>query len=432
MKEDIRIQKSRSLARLLRFDKASLYDEGGWRNVSDVLDILSISIQDLREIVNDDPKNKERGKGRFELSEDESKIRARDGHAKWIPLAPQKPANYYPAVLYHGTCLQSVRSILKNGINSMERAYVHLSEDKAEALRVGSRHKDPVVLSVNTQYITDKGNHIYSPASFAWLSEEVPSEAIKDEAFIGRLVAYYESEEQGAAILNVCTNPDTLNYVMELIKSENDSVRAIDFVVSFPDYCKTVSAIRQRIAFENDVRSKAIIAYVPIPVDADDSHYRCDSESLSYLIRQLHQFCLASVILENMPQIKLKDKKRALFYLEMSMWCRNRDIKCFIPIDWNDIHKVWEKSQQFWFYPTFSENSLKELFNSIYHFSDAPLGAKKMRGVVWLTVPGDSKEIMSDIQEFVWHLRDRCDLLLFGLNVAPIQDHKAVLYLMTE
>lgn len=193
----IRIEKSRKLAKLLRWDKPECYETGGWRRVEDILQRLDVTIEELQELVQLDPKNQNSpGRGRFEFSADLSKIRARDGHANWIPLEEKRPTESFPAKLYHGTSLDNVASILSKGILSMDRRYVHLSADRAEAFRVASRRKNPVVLEIDTQLLIQNGGKIYSPDSIAWLCSEVSSKAIKDYMYIGQGVVYFECPEQ--------------------------------------------------------------------------------------------------------------------------------------------------------------------------------------------------------------------------------------------
>ena len=85
-------------------------------------------------------------KKRFELSEDGTKIRARQGHSVKIelglePLAP-------PDLLFHGTATKTLPVILNEGLKPMNRHHVHLSEDTATAVKVGRRHGKPAVLKV--------------------------------------------------------------------------------------------------------------------------------------------------------------------------------------------------------------------------------------------------------------------------------------------
>lgn len=60
-----------------------------------------------------------------------------------------------------GTSPSAAESILKNGLKSRNRVYVHLSEDIETAYAVGKRHSDtPVILKINTKKLIEEDNEI--------------------------------------------------------------------------------------------------------------------------------------------------------------------------------------------------------------------------------------------------------------------------------
>jgi RNA:NAD 2'-phosphotransferase (TPT1/KptA family) len=86
----------------------------------------------------------ENDKQRFTLSADSQQIRASPGHSIAIDLPPADPSEF----LYHGTALQFVNAILRQGLRPGRRQHVHLSAHPATATNVGRRRGQPVVLTV--------------------------------------------------------------------------------------------------------------------------------------------------------------------------------------------------------------------------------------------------------------------------------------------
>lgn len=120
-------------------------DENGWVSVDTLLEKMStsgtkIDIETLKYIVDTNAKK------RFAFNEDLTLIRASQGHSVTIDLGytPQQP----PEILYHGTAITNIESILQHGLEKRERHHVHLSSDIATATNVGSRHGKPIVFEV--------------------------------------------------------------------------------------------------------------------------------------------------------------------------------------------------------------------------------------------------------------------------------------------
>ncbi len=90
----------------------------------------------------------ENDKQRFEINDDRSRIRARQGHSVQVDLAlpPEAP----PATLYHGTFAKALDSIRHEGLTKRTRHHVHLSPDEATAAKVGARRGKPVILTIDT------------------------------------------------------------------------------------------------------------------------------------------------------------------------------------------------------------------------------------------------------------------------------------------
>jgi len=102
-----------------------------WRHVS-LADITTIMAESEKQ--------------RFELHA--GRIRAFYGHstAEKVEEQPVTP----PMLLYHGTTAQAAAAILKEGLRSMKRQYVHLSTDEQTARVVALRRTSkPVILHVD-------------------------------------------------------------------------------------------------------------------------------------------------------------------------------------------------------------------------------------------------------------------------------------------
>ncbi|ODN71641.1 RNA 2'-phosphotransferase [Methylobrevis pamukkalensis] len=117
-------------------------------------------------------------KKRFTFSADGERIRAAQGHSVSVDLAlvPSTP----PDVLFHGTAVTSLASILATGLSSRSRQHVHLSHDEATATRVGSRHGRPVVLHVDAAAMHRDGHLFFCADNGVWLTEAVPTAYLRE------------------------------------------------------------------------------------------------------------------------------------------------------------------------------------------------------------------------------------------------------------
>lgn len=111
-------------------------------------------------------------KKRFAFNDDQSLIRASQGHSVDIDAgyAPQEP----PALLYHGTAQAFLPSVFSTGLEKRGRQHVHLSSDRANALQVGGRHGKPAVLLVDAATMHRDGHLFYCSDNGVWLTEAVP------------------------------------------------------------------------------------------------------------------------------------------------------------------------------------------------------------------------------------------------------------------
>ena len=164
------IKQGKKLSYLLRHDKLYAFDEHGWRDVSDLVANHGFTLEELREIVATNNKQ------RYEFSEDMTRIRARQGHSIQVDveLAEATP----PDKLYHGTAKAFVESIVSQGILKGKRLYVHLSTTIDMATKVGERHGDPAVLAIDAKRMHEDGIKFFLSRNGVWLTEFVDAKYI--------------------------------------------------------------------------------------------------------------------------------------------------------------------------------------------------------------------------------------------------------------
>ena len=164
------IKRGKKLSYLLRHDKSYTFGEHGWRAVSDLVANHGFTMEELREIVATNNKQ------RYEFSEDMTSIRARQGHSIQVDveLAEATP----PDMLYHGTAKAFVESIMSQGIQKGKRLYVHLSSTIEATTKVGARHGEPVVLCIDAKRMHEDGIKFFLSRNGVWLTEFVDAQYI--------------------------------------------------------------------------------------------------------------------------------------------------------------------------------------------------------------------------------------------------------------
>ncbi len=165
-----RTRRSKKLAYLLRH--SSLPDENGWISIDILRKQYNYSIEELQELVNTDTKN------RFELSKDNTSIRARYGHSKKVAEAISYEESIPETPLYHGTTLSSLKAIFTKGIKPMERQYVHLSNTIEEATLVAQRRGTPIILVIDTQKMVQDEIKFYRTSNGIWLCDYIDPEYV--------------------------------------------------------------------------------------------------------------------------------------------------------------------------------------------------------------------------------------------------------------
>ncbi len=150
-------------------------DEQGWVKTDELLEKLrlhhrGISLEQLKTVV------AENNKKRFAFNEDESLIRASQGHSVQLDLGYD--AVTPPEFLYHGTATRFLESIRKTGLEKRGRHHVHLSQELSTAKNVGGRHGKVIILNIRSLEMHQKGFDFFVSENGVWLTDHVPVEYI--------------------------------------------------------------------------------------------------------------------------------------------------------------------------------------------------------------------------------------------------------------
>lgn len=173
------IELSKELSYILRHNPQKIglaIDNEGWVDIIELVSCLRtksqfscLTIDDVVEMI------KFSEKKRHEIVN--GRIRALYGHSleQKIAMCPLHP----PISLYHGTSRDSLDSIMREGLISQQRQYVHLSSKSSTAIAVGKRRDSkPVVLTINAYQAHEEGVLFYLANEDIWLADKVPAKYI--------------------------------------------------------------------------------------------------------------------------------------------------------------------------------------------------------------------------------------------------------------
>lgn len=172
-------RRSKFLSKILRHKPEMVgveLDKQGWVDIDLLLDAIQAKdIRYTREVL--DEVVRLNNKNRFEVSEDGSRIRARQGHSIEVilDLEPVHP----PRILFHGTPLKNLESIHAEGIKKMNRHHVHLSPDPQTARNVGERRGQAGLLIIEAEKMAEEGFEFFKTTNGVWLTDYVPPEFIR-------------------------------------------------------------------------------------------------------------------------------------------------------------------------------------------------------------------------------------------------------------
>ena len=166
------VRASKMLARALRHKPGEFgieLDAHGWAQVGPLVRGMKGKTEFSREILEHIVATD--SKGRYEFDIHHMRVRARQGHS--VPADVELERREPPAALYHGTATRYLDKIMREGLKPMRRLYVHLSPDRQTALKVGSRHGEPVVLKVDAAAMAAEGREFYLSRNGVWLAGPV-------------------------------------------------------------------------------------------------------------------------------------------------------------------------------------------------------------------------------------------------------------------
>ena len=114
---------------------------------------------------------------RFEIVGNE--IRALYGHT--IPVKLKLNEDKFTSTFYHGTTPDAASEILKFGLKSMKRTWVHLSPTMEIAKEVALRKtRNPIILEIDAASARNNGLRFYKATNKVYLCNQVPPEHIKN------------------------------------------------------------------------------------------------------------------------------------------------------------------------------------------------------------------------------------------------------------
>lgn len=170
-------KKGKRLAWLLRHGATDVgldMDEAGWVDVEEVLVALGMTFEELECVVRDNDKQ------RIELVG--GRLRACQGHSlenhAVTPEALEGSWTVYTGddSVWHGTDLDALESIARDGIQPVGRTHVHLAPEMNS--KVGLRGTVDVMLEISPMRMRAAGLNLYVASNGVLLAREVPAACI--------------------------------------------------------------------------------------------------------------------------------------------------------------------------------------------------------------------------------------------------------------
>ncbi len=186
-------EKSKKLSWLLRHGAAEAglnVDPAGWVPTQQVLNYLKISKDDLHYAVEYNNKNR--------LQITDTHIRACQGHSTEImPItldALEESWDIFTGndTLWHGTNLDAIYKIAKEGLLPIKRTHVHLAPFQNSL--VGKRNNTSILLTISTMMLRNEGIKIFQAHNGVILVRHVPNTCIIQAYAITRPAKKKQSE----------------------------------------------------------------------------------------------------------------------------------------------------------------------------------------------------------------------------------------------
>ena len=150
-------------------------DEHGWADVDELIAGIARTHDFNRDILEKIVRTDE--KQRYSFNDDKTLIRANQGHS--IPVDVELEEVAPPDYLWHGSAVKYEVSIDEQGLIPKSRLYVHLSNDRETALKVGQRHGKPVIYRVKSGEMHKEGYRFFLSKNGVWLTKRVPPEYLE-------------------------------------------------------------------------------------------------------------------------------------------------------------------------------------------------------------------------------------------------------------
>ncbi|WP_405377393.1 RNA 2'-phosphotransferase [Nonlabens sp. Asnod3-A02] len=151
-------------------------DRFGWAEIQSVIKALNSNNIDFNEnqLIE---LNNSFDKIRWKIDLEKLRIKATHGHS--ISIEQEVSSEIPNKILFHGTASKNLRGIIKNGLISGQRQYVHLSEDIEMANEVGKRHGKPFLIEINTTKLIENGWEFFKTQQNVWLTKDIPSKYLE-------------------------------------------------------------------------------------------------------------------------------------------------------------------------------------------------------------------------------------------------------------
>lgn len=186
-RQDSRIKRqSQKLSWLLRHGarEAGLetMDEAGWVDVQEVLRHARMSPEALRRVVEENNKSRLQWEG--------ERIRACQGHSlEGTPVTREAlEASWVchegTGLVWHGTSVEALASIAREGIEARARSHVHLADGLSS--RTGKRAGVAVMLGVSPALMRERGHGLWQSPNGVVLARFVPPECITGAVLMTR------------------------------------------------------------------------------------------------------------------------------------------------------------------------------------------------------------------------------------------------------
>lgn len=166
---NLRMRVSKYMSYLLRHNPEGLaMDEQGFVDFNELLGKLRSRFRVNREYILE--LIEEGNRRRFEIAG--SKIRALYGHSVYVELELEEDRSVKK--LYHGTTQEAASRILKEGLKTMRRKWVHLSPTPETAKQVGLRRAlHPAILQIDAEAARRDGLKFYKATGEVYLCKSL-------------------------------------------------------------------------------------------------------------------------------------------------------------------------------------------------------------------------------------------------------------------